>query len=312
MLFILSTAMAAAGIILSTRLRNRYKSDYLNALLYFQVFIFAFGFYGIWGQVIIKAVLSDQATVLLLERFSTMSMLLGLPFLVFGWLMLTRFSREVSGRKKSNRFASWFLVLNFVVLFAMGYLMFSEGENKPVTIVKYYFIILSMVYNCLSAIYILFPGHGNVSLHKYEGRILSSGLVLLTAGQCLTLALYDGTPVAGMVFVLLFFAGNCLIPVYFTYGTVLSLFMLDPERNISYDSFCKAFEITQREAEIIHEICNGLSNKEIAEKLFITLQTVKDHTHRIYIKTNVKSRVQLMNLVKDSRDRIAGGGPGVI
>ena len=301
--FIFSVALAAAGVILSTRLRNRFRTDYMSALLYHQIFIFAFGFYGIWGQVIIKAFLGGLTTAPVLDRFSTLSLLLGMPFLVFGWFMLTRFSREVSGRKKNNSYVMWFLSVNFLLLFTMGYLMIREGEDKPIMIVRYYFIILSMVYSCLSALYFIIPGRGNVSLHKIEARIVASGLVLVTAGQCVALALYDESPVVGLLFIFLFFAGNCMIPVYFSYGTVLSMFMQAPEQNISFDSFCRLFEITTREAEIIHEICNGLSNKEIADKLFITLQTVKDHTHRIYIKTNVKSRIQLMNLIKETERR---------
>ena len=70
-------------------------------------------------------------------------------------------------------------------------------------------------------------------------------------------------------------------------------------KDLSFEEFCKKFEVSPRETDIVREICNGLSNKEISEKLFISLQTVKDHTHRIYIKTNVKSRVQLINLVKE-------------
>ena len=38
--------------------------------------------------------------------------------------------------------------------------------------------------------------------------------------------------------------------------------------------------------------------KEIAEELFITLQTVKDHTHKIYTKTGVRNRVELINLLR--------------
>jgi DNA-binding NarL/FixJ family response regulator len=68
---------------------------------------------------------------------------------------------------------------------------------------------------------------------------------------------------------------------------------------LSFEDFCSKYDISPRESDIIREICNGLSNKEISERLFISLQTVKDHTHRIYIKTNVRSRVQLINLVKD-------------
>lgn len=70
-------------------------------------------------------------------------------------------------------------------------------------------------------------------------------------------------------------------------------------QDISFDEFNFKFEISPREQDIIRKIYNGLSNKEIADKLFISLQTVKDHTHRIYIKTNVKSRVQLINLLRE-------------
>ena len=64
----------------------------------------------------------------------------------------------------------------------------------------------------------------------------------------------------------------------------------------NFDAFCDLYEISKREAEIVTEICNGLTNKAIADKLFITLQTVKDHNHRIFTKTGVKSRVQLTRI----------------
>ena len=87
------------------------------------------------------------------------------------------------------------------------------------------------------------------------------------------------------------------------YGTLLSAFTDENKKDLSLEDFCKRYEVSPRETDIVREICNGLSNKEISEKLFISLQTVKDHTHRIYIKTNVKSRVQLINLVKESISR---------
>lgn len=83
-----------------------------------------------------------------------------------------------------------------------------------------------------------------------------------------------------------------------TYGVSLTISSKALVQDISFEEFCKKYEVSPRESDVVREICNGLSNKEISEKLFISLQTVKDHTHRIYIKTNVRSRVQLMNLVK--------------
>lgn len=64
----------------------------------------------------------------------------------------------------------------------------------------------------------------------------------------------------------------------------------------NFEAFCLKFEISRREAEIIREIQAGKSNREIAGTLFITLQTVKDHIHRIFTKTGVSNRVQLINL----------------
>ena len=79
-----------SAIVLAAGLRKRYRTEYMSALLYFQVFIFAFGFYGIWGQVVIKTFLSEVVSTELLARFLDISVLLGLPFLVFAWLMLIR------------------------------------------------------------------------------------------------------------------------------------------------------------------------------------------------------------------------------
>jgi len=44
------------------------------------------------------------------------------------------------------------------------------------------------------------------------------------------------------------------------------------------------YRITKRESEIIRQVCQGKTNQQIADSMFISLQTVKDHTHRIYSK----------------------------
>ena len=59
------------------------------------------------------------------------------------------------------------------------------------------------------------------------------------------------------------------------------------------------FGISAREKEVLMLICEGRSNQEIADILYISLQTVKDHTSRIYRKTGVKNRVQLIAFLKD-------------
>jgi len=50
--------------------------------------------------------------------------------------------------------------------------------------------------------------------------------------------------------------------------------------------------LTRRELEVLHLICEGYSNQDIAEKLVVTLNTVKKHTSNIYGKLGVSSRTQ--------------------
>jgi DNA-binding NarL/FixJ family response regulator len=50
--------------------------------------------------------------------------------------------------------------------------------------------------------------------------------------------------------------------------------------------------LTKREKEMLLELTKGLSNKEIAEALFISYKTVIIHINKIFKKLNVKSRSQ--------------------
>ena len=52
-------------------------------------------------------------------------------------------------------------------------------------------------------------------------------------------------------------------------------------------------QLSQREREIIILIAQGYKNKEIAEKMFITEQTVKNHLHNVFDKLGVSDRLEL-------------------
>ena len=55
----------------------------------------------------------------------------------------------------------------------------------------------------------------------------------------------------------------------------------------------KTVGLAKREREIVSHICQGYRNKEIAQKLNISEQTVKSHCTRIYRKLGVSDRLQL-------------------
>lgn len=55
----------------------------------------------------------------------------------------------------------------------------------------------------------------------------------------------------------------------------------------------KKVDLTKKEKEIVALICHGYRNKEIAQKLDISEQTVKSHCNRIFKKVGVSDRLQL-------------------
>ncbi|RIA10948.1 regulatory LuxR family protein [Flavobacteriaceae bacterium MAR_2010_72] len=61
----------------------------------------------------------------------------------------------------------------------------------------------------------------------------------------------------------------------------------------------KALEITDREYEVLQGISEGLSNKEIADKLFLSESTIKTHVSNILLKLNAKRRTQAIQIAKD-------------
>ena len=57
--------------------------------------------------------------------------------------------------------------------------------------------------------------------------------------------------------------------------------------------------LSDRELEVLYLIAAGLHNKEIAEKLFISLNTVKTHSKNINSKLNVNSRTKAVARAKE-------------
>jgi DNA-binding NarL/FixJ family response regulator len=59
--------------------------------------------------------------------------------------------------------------------------------------------------------------------------------------------------------------------------------------------------LAPREMEILELVANGYANKEIADKLAITLSTVCWYLHEIYKKLHVQSRVQAVNKLRQTK-----------
>ncbi len=61
-------------------------------------------------------------------------------------------------------------------------------------------------------------------------------------------------------------------------------------------------ELTDREREVLQRVAAGLANKLIADELDISVRTVEVHRARMFEKMNVRSAVELANLLRDAAE----------
>lgn len=66
--------------------------------------------------------------------------------------------------------------------------------------------------------------------------------------------------------------------------------------------------LTEREREVLRLIAQGMSNKDISQRLFVVEQTVKTHVNRIFTKLGLRDRAQAVVFAYESGLVTVGGG----
>jgi NarL family two-component system response regulator LiaR len=72
-----------------------------------------------------------------------------------------------------------------------------------------------------------------------------------------------------------------------------------PANFVRDESRVESLGITPRELEILQLIAEGLSNKEIAERVFVSENTVKTHSSRVFDKLGARRRTQAVQRGKE-------------
>ncbi len=65
------------------------------------------------------------------------------------------------------------------------------------------------------------------------------------------------------------------------------------EKELNDDDISLKYNLTEREINIIRQIANGLSNKEIAEKIYLSEGTIKNNISTILSKLDLRDRTQI-------------------
>jgi|SRR5690606_3952621 len=61
----------------------------------------------------------------------------------------------------------------------------------------------------------------------------------------------------------------------------------------------KRLDLTSREYEVLQLLAKGCSNADIADRLFLSLSTIKTHVSNLFVKLNVENRTQAVNKARD-------------
>lgn len=286
--FLFCLGLAAGGVLIFFREKSIRSFKPVLLLQYFLILIYTFGFYSLWSGIFYHLVFGNASGTEAGGEVPSFLALIGLPFLLSGLIMLVLWAFKLSTYRSPALIYSGGFLFTALVLFL--YFLWQDF-NWRYDIQRLY-AILWITVTLLTAIFLSVSHVRHLSRTKKTILILT--LVISGAVQ-LPLLMLNNIQAFQPAFAFLFFLTNTLFCLFFVYALKPYLHLEEEKTDaeLNFTSFFEMYGITPRESEVILEIYSGKTNKEIADKLFVTVQTIKDHTHRIYQKTNIKNRTLL-------------------
>lgn len=295
-------AVAAVNIGLAYSFKKKYPQPYLRTLFYYVV-IFSAGNFGVR---IILRILRDllHLSPTQMQAFSGFNFVFLLwPVAVINMYLLIKFVNEMLEIKLSRGFkwkyfSGWgvFLVLTAAMLFHI----LDTGEDVPIA-------PLMLEGGDMAGIVIRFWTMVYLVYWAKDFRDRDTGRAFQVFGSLWLLGLmtfnFGGELIIPRGPVLIFVSFAYILPALIYLGKYLKKHAREHPGITEQDSMEEVFakhNISKREQEVVHLITKGKSNREIADELYISISTVKLHTHSIYRKLGIKNRVQLSNFIRNS------------
>lgn len=121
------------------------------------------------------------------------------------------------------------------------------------------------------------------------GILIASLLILFKLAEFSYLRTSSGTEIWIAVISLVFFGIGIFISRRYLPAATTKKETIDP----------KQVGLSKREYEILQLINDGLSNQQIADKLFVSENTVKKHVSNLFLKLDVQRRTEAIKKAKD-------------
>jgi len=298
---VILVTIAGWTIFRTHKLNREYDRDYTRYFLYYLTAINVFGFIIYCLSDLIVFLLFSEASEVFKSHFTALVILLAYPIRIAAIYFYINTFLALAEKEFSKKYKNLFFFISalFVPFFALGYYRMLESEYLEILKISYLYIL-----NC--SIYILVIGLPiaiivlNMKTKGIRRKLVFqfSGFYIL--GHFIFLAFdefFHSFLVLYMILPFLYFVIH--IP------PLLSLIRnskkmgfpayLSDSPQEDFKSFFLDHKISPRESEIALLLFEGLSNKEIEDKLFISQKTVKNHIYKIYKKAGVSSRVQFFN-----------------
>ena len=207
-----------------------------------------------------------------------------LVFYIAMWMLLTVFLRI-----EHFYTLKWLLLATDVILIvafmasAVARIIYAAAAGMKIEL--YYMILVTamLLWNYISYFW------GETSVYWGNSRFIREPLDLT------------------IVFWLIINAGSLFFAYHKTFITVLDREEdgMSDRRTLKgrINDVCEQYKLTPRERELMELIYAGMSNKEIAETLFLSESTVKTHIYNIFRKLEVKNRVGVICIINGDKDK---------
>jgi DNA-binding CsgD family transcriptional regulator len=301
-LFLVSILASVLLIGFSFALKTRYQARFLDYYFYFIIVVISYGFVNWIGPafVIYFSEVSSDKSINSIVLFIAIAVPLALVKLYLFILLLLKLLDLTLNKHFSHLFYTISALLIIIAVFVLNRDLGGESLTNSRSFLTLLGVLV-LVASFLSIFYFL-SRVGTLKNERLERSAQNFGWVYLIAYFVYASPFYL-THFFDLSWYMhvspYFYYAMHLVPMIFI-GQFARLHQLEnpfqSTKPFNLDRIVESYDISKRERTILKLVLQGKTNNEIADQLFISPNTVRNHIYNIYGKTRVKNRIQLKTL----------------